>query len=80
MENNQNQQPSAAAMKVTREFLSRNDLQAMAVGQTIEFCIPADKLESASSTCNNMKYLGKRFSKSVKIAGNESSITVTRIE
>lgn len=67
-------------MKVSRDYLSRKDLQAMAVGQTIEFVIPATKLESASSACNNMKYLGKKFSKSTKINGDESSITVTRLE
>ena len=67
-------------MKVKREYLSRKDLQAMAVGQTIEFCIPQEKLESATSACNNMKYQGKRFTKKTIVNGNDSSFIVTRIE
>ena len=67
-------------MKVKRDYLSRKDLHAMAVGQTIEFCIPQEKLESATSACNNMKYQGKRFSKKTIVNGDESSIIVTRTE
>jgi hypothetical protein len=69
-----------AVIKVRKEYLSREDLRAMAVGQSIEFVMPSSKLESASSACNNMRYEGKKFTKSIHIDDNpeESSITVTR--
>ena len=77
MESNGEMQVSACAMKVTKDYVSRDDLNAMAVNQAIEFVIPSDKFESAKSACNQMKLKGKRFSTS--IAPDLSSITIKRI-
>ena len=70
-------QASSCVMKMTRDYVSREDLSAMAVNQAIEFVVPSDKFESAKSACNQMKLKGKRFSTS--IASDLSSITITRI-
>ena len=77
MESNGEMQVSVCAMKVTKDYVSRDDLNAMAVNQAIEFVIPSDKFESAKSACNQMKLKGKRFSTS--IAPDLSSITIKRI-
>lgn len=68
-----------ATTKIEKDHVSRDDLRSMAVGQSIEFVVPDGKLESARSTCNNMKYERKRFSARINL-GEVSSITVTRIE
>ena len=70
-------QASSCVMKMTRDYVSREDLSAMAVNQAIEFIVPSDKFESAKSACNQMKLKGKRFSTS--IAPDLSSITITRL-
>lgn len=78
MESNAAMQASSCVMKVTKDYVSRDDLGAMAVNQAIEFVVPSDKFESAKSACNQMKLKGKRFSTS--IAPDLSSITITRIQ
>ena len=77
MESKVEVQGSSCVMKVTKDYVSRDDLSAMAVNQAIEFVVPSDKFESAKSACNQMKLKGKRFSTS--IAPNLSSITIKRI-
>ena len=77
MESNGEMQVSACAMKVTKDYVSRDDLMTMAVNQAIEFVIPSEKFESAKSACNQMKLKGKRFSTS--IAPDLSSITIKRL-
>ncbi len=68
---------SSCVMKVTKDYVSRDDLRAMAVNQAIEFVVPLDKFESAKSACNQMKLEAKKFSTS--IAPDLSSITITRL-
>ena len=77
MKSNGEMQVSVCAMKVTKDYVSRDDLNAMAVNQAIEFVIPSDKFESAKSACNQMKLKGKRFSTS--ISPDLSSITIKRL-
>jgi hypothetical protein len=77
MESKVEVQGSSCVMKVTKDYVSRDDLSAMAVNQAIEFVVPSDKFESAKSACNQMKLKGKRFSTS--IASDLSSITITRL-
>lgn len=77
MESKVEVQASSCVMKVTKDYVSRDDLSAMAVNQAIEFVVPIDKFESAKSACNQMKLKGKRFSTS--IAPDLSSITITRL-
>lgn len=76
MENNAGMQATVCAMKVTKDYVSRDDLRAMAVNQAIEFCVPRDKFESAKSACNQLRLEGKRYS--ISIAKDLSSITITR--
>lgn len=71
-------QAANGVLKVTKDYLSRDDLRAMAVGQTIEFVIPDEKLESASSTCSNMRFERKKYSKKIRMNADGASITVTR--
>lgn len=77
MESKVEVQASSCVMKMKRDYVSREDLSAMAVNQAIEFVVPSDKFESAKSACNQMKLKGKRFSTS--IAPDLSSITITRL-
>lgn len=77
MEKTDVKQATPCIMKVTKDYVSREDLSAMAINQAIEFVVPSDKFESAKSACNQMKLKGKRFSTS--IAPDLSSITITRI-
>lgn len=77
MESKVEVQASSCVMRVEKDYVSREDLGAMAVNQAIEFVVPSDKFESAKSACNQMKLKGKRFSTS--IATDLSSITITRI-
>jgi len=79
MEKDVTTQTTTAAMRVTKDYVSRKDLMAMAVGQRIEFVIPDDKLESASSACEQMKRKRMKFSRSIKMTDNESSITIERL-
>lgn len=70
-------QATACVMRVEKDYVSREDLGAMAVGQVVEFVVPSDKFESAKSACNQMKLKGKKFSAS--IAKDLSSITIKRV-
>ena len=81
MNNKQTEQPQVAVMKIKKDYLSVDDLRPMTVGQEVEFVMPPEKLPSAKSTCNNMKYQGRLYSTSIRIGmdGDESSITVKRL-
>ena len=59
----------SGAMRVVKDYVSRDDLTAMAVNQAVEFVVPSDKFESAKSTCNAMRLKGKKFS--TKIAPDQ---------
>lgn len=80
MNNTQPKQPQVAVMKIKKDYLSVDDLRPMTVGQEVEFVLPPEKLPSAKSTCNNMKYQGRLYSTSIHVDmdGGESSITVKR--
>jgi hypothetical protein len=81
MNNKQTEQPQGAVMKIKKDYLSVDDLRPMTVGQEVEFVMRPEKLPSAKSTCNNMKYQGRLYSTSIHIDmdGGESSITVKRL-
>ena len=64
---------------VHRDYLSRKDLRAMAAGQTIEFVLPDNKLESARTTCDHMRLYGMKF-KCPFYRDGYTSVVVTRIE
>lgn len=53
---------SEKMMYLEREYVSRDDLRAMAVGQVVGFKIPANKLESAKGQCNNLRLKNMKFS------------------
>ena len=67
-------------LKVYREYISRDDLRAMAVGQKIVFVIPNDKLESARGTCNALRYYRMKFSCQLRENGGESMAIVKRLK
>ena len=48
-------------------------------GKNFGFVIPDDKLESASSACEQMKRKRMKFSRSIKMTASESSITIERL-
>lgn len=65
-------------MRVIKDAVSRADLRAMAVGQTLEFVLPTpNKLESARTACNTLKIYRMKFS--TKINREQSSITIERL-
>lgn len=67
----------STVMKVQKERVSREDLRGMAIGQSVEFIVPFNKIESARSACNQLKLQGMKFS--YKTAKDLTSITITRI-
>lgn len=65
-------------LKVYKEYVSRDDLRAMAVGQELIFVVPNDKLESARSTCNAMRFQRMKFGCKLRVHNNESMAIVKR--
>lgn len=64
-----------------RHHVSRKDLEGMAVGQTVEFILSEDrKMESAKSTCDQMKRI-RRGEFSCKFGRGElPSVIITRLK
>lgn len=67
-------------IKVYKEYVSRDDLRAMAVGQELIFVVPNDKLESARGTCNALRYYRMKFSCKLRVCDNESMAIVKRLK
>lgn len=65
-------------IQLRREYLSRNDLRAMSVGQAIEFVLPDSKLESGKQTCYQMRFEKKEFVPRINIENH--TLTVTRVK
>ena len=66
-------------IKVPKDHLERDDLRGMALGQTIEYVFAdASKLESARSTCNQMRIFGVKFRSRFNL--DRTSITITRLK
>lgn len=67
-------------LKVYKEYVSRDDLRAMAVGQELIFVIPDGKLESARATCNAMRFQRMKFACQLRVRDNESMAIVKRLK
>lgn len=67
-------------IKVYKEYVSRDDLRAMAVGQELTFVIPDNKLESARATCNAMRFQRMKFACQLRVRDNESMAIIKRLK
>ena len=62
------------------DHVGRNDLRAMAVDQSIEFVVPGKgQMESARSTCGQMKLERMRFSCKFNVGEDYYSAIVKRL-
>jgi hypothetical protein len=66
-------------MILDRDYLSRDDLKKLVVGQKVGFRLPGDKLESAVGQCSAMRFKGMKFSKKVFRDGDKGIVAVERI-
>ncbi len=68
----------AEIMQIKRKTVGRNDLGAMAVGQSVEFFVEPEKLESSWAAIAQQRAKGRQFKRKTNMGS--SSIVVTRVK